>query len=264
MIKPKCFVLMPFDKTRLEVYRHAIRPAADAAEFECHRADDAFENGAIVGQIVRDIFSDDVIVADISDLNPNVLYELGIAHAVGNKTIIICEAGQELPFNLNAYRVIFYEKTINGGVELREQLEKALRESIVRKPGPTNPVQHFRPVIYATPLQEQARLEAEINRLRNEVERLKKVELHILMLTLPNYQFRHLLYLASENDYQYDKHTQFVEELRKLRALGLIKSKDGVKIGGIPESGNLKDYVEITELARQVVEELRELTRNNS
>lgn len=259
----KCFVLMPFAKDRKKYYVHAIRAAAEAAGFECHRADDNFENGAIVAQIIRDIFTDDVIVADISDKNPNVLYELGIAHSVGNKTIIICEAGQEIPFNLNAYRVIFYEKDFEGGVELRAQLETVLRNWGTRKPGPTNPVQHFRPVIYALPLNEQAKLEAEIRKLRIEIERLKKVELRILMLTLPIYQFRHLLYLSSGDDYHYDKHTDFVEELRKLRALGLIKSKEGVKISGIPDTGNLKDYVEITELAKQVVEELLELTKES-
>lgn len=52
-----------------------------------------------------------------------------------------------------------------------------------------------------------------------------------------------------------------VEELRKLRALGLIQAKEGIKIGELPYTGNLKDYVELTELARQVLEELLELTK---
>ena len=262
-IQRKCFVLMPFDQARREVYLHAIRPAAEAAEFECHRADDAFENGAIIAQIIRDIFFDDVIVADISDLNPNVLYELGVAHAVGDKTIIICEAGQELPFNLNAYRVIFYEKTLHGGLELRKQLETALRESIRRKPGPTNPVQHFRPVVYACPLVEQAKLEAEIRVCRRETQKLEKEklrgELRNLMLALPNYQFLHLTKLVAEGPFHYDKIPEFLEELRKLRALALVKTKEGISIGGIPEKGDLKEYLEITELAEQVLKELLKL-----
>lgn len=257
----KCLVLMPFAEDRKKYYVHAIRPAAEAAGFDCHRADDNFENGAIVAQIIQDIFNDDVIVADISDQNPNVLYELGIAHAVGNKTIIICEAGQDIPFNLNAYRVIFYEKTFEGGVELRDQLETILRNWNIRKPGPTNPVQHFRPVIYALPLNEQAELEAEIGRLQRKVQTLKKFELRNLMLILPNYQYEHLRYLALPTPYNYVKIPEFVEELRKLRALGLIQAKEGIKIGELPYTGNLKDYVELTELARQVLEELLELTK---
>jgi len=256
-----CFVLMPFDKGRLEVYRHAIRPAAEAAGFECHRADDNFENGAIVAQIIRDIFNDYVIVADISDKRPNVMYEVGIAHTVGDKTIIICESGQDLPFNLNAYRVIFYEPTIAGGAKLREQLEQVLRESITRKPGPTNPVQHFRPVVYGTPLSEQAELEAEIKKLRWEIDRLKKVELRNLMLILPNYQYEHLRYLTLEKPYNYVKIPEFIEELRKLRALGLVRTREAIKIGQIPDTGDLKDYLEVTELARQVLHELLKLTK---
>lgn len=104
----KCFVLMSFDADRLEIYTHAIRPAAADAGFDCHRADDAFRAEAIISNIIKNIFRDQVIVADISGFNPNVLYELGVDHAVGDKTIIICEkTNQGLPFNLSAYRVIF-------------------------------------------------------------------------------------------------------------------------------------------------------------
>lgn len=260
--KRTCFVLMPFDEDRREIYDHAIRPAAEAADFECHRADDAFEIGAIIAKIIRNIFSSDVIVADISKLNPNVLYEVGVAHTVADKTIIICEKGQDLPFNLNAYRVLFYDKTFEGGITLKKQLTEVLRESIEWKPGPTNPVQDFRPVIYAVPLQEQAKLKAEIETLRREVQKLEKEklrgELRNLMLALPNFQFRHLLNLISEHFY-YEKRPIFLEELRKLRALGLVRNKEGTTIGGIPDKGDLKDYLEITDLARQVLEELLRL-----
>lgn len=222
---------MPFGKDRKEVYDHAIRPAAETAEFECRRADDAFENGAIIAKIIRSIFSADVIVADISELNPNVLYEVGVAHTIADKTIIICEEGQDLPFNLNAYRVIFYKRTFEGGIELRKELEGAFLDSVAWEPGATNPVQDFRPVIYAVPLTEQAKLEAEIKTCWSEVQKLEKEklrgELRNLMLALPNFQFRHLLNLIAPGRFDYLRQPVFLEELRKLRALGLVRNKEG-------------------------------------
>lgn len=261
----KCFVLMSFDSDRLEVYTHAIGPAAKAAGFECHRADDAFRSEAIISKIIKNIFRDHVIVADISGFNPNVLYELGVAHTVGDKTIIICEKTEKgLPFNLNAYRVIFYVKTIDGvRTHLRKQLESALRDFAYWGPEPTNPVQDFRPVRYAVPLVEQGKLESAIEKLRNDVQRLenekRRGELRNLMLALPEVQFRHLMGLIGAAPFQYVRRIEFLEELRKLRGLSLIKNKDDSTIGGIPESGDLKQYLEVTDLARLVLEELLRL-----
>src|SRR5207245_867627 len=155
----KCFVLMSFDDDRKEVYKHAIVPAAETVGFECHRADDAFRSEAIISNIIKNIFRDDVIIDDISGFNPNVLYELGVAHAVGNKIIIICEDTHGLPFNLSAYWVILYEKTIDGvRNDLRGRLEEALRNFPDWGSEPTNPVQDFRPVRYAVPLRELSKI----------------------------------------------------------------------------------------------------------
>ncbi len=256
---------MSFDDDRLEVYDHAIGLAAKDAGFECHRADDAFRSEAIISKIIKNIFRDDVIVADISGFNPNVLYELGIAHAVGDKTIILCEKTEQgLPFNLSAYRVIFYRKDIDGIRKvLRKQLYEALRDFATWGPEPTNPVQDFRPVRYAVPLLEQARLESVIEELKNNIQHLEREkrrgELRTLMLALPEVQFRHLKGLISATPFQYVKRMEFLQELRKLRGLGLIKNKGDSTIGGIPETGDLKRYLEVTDLAKLVLEELLRL-----
>jgi len=264
-MKPKCFVLMSFEQDRREVYEHAIRPAAEAAEFECYRADDAFAPEAIIRNIINSIFADDVIVADISGFNPNVFYELGVAHTIGNKTIIICErTGKELPFDLKSYRIIFYQKTIDGiEKDLRDRLGRALQDFANWSSRPTNPVQDFRPVQYAVPLLEQAELERTVERQRDELRRLedekRRGELRALILTLPEVEFRHLKGLIGRDPFHYLRRREFLEELRRLRSLGLIRHKDTTKISSLPETGDLKQYLEVTDLAKQVLEELLRL-----
>jgi hypothetical protein len=145
---------MPFAEEFEEVYGHAIAPAADEAGFHCHRADHALSPSAIISDIIKSIFSADVIVADVTGSNPNVFYELGVAHTIENKTLVICEkTDKKLPFDLAAYRVIFYRRSIKGiRTTLRNNLRKHLTELNSWKTHPTNPVQDFRPIQYAVPL----------------------------------------------------------------------------------------------------------------
>jgi hypothetical protein len=251
---------MPFAEEFKEVYDHAIRPAAEAAGFECYRADHAFGPSAIISDIIKSIFTADVIVADVSGSNPNVFYELGVSHTIDNKTIVISEkTAQPLPFDLTAYRVIFYHRTIDGiKNDLRSKLERDLTQLSRWKTHPNNPVQDFRPVQYAVPLQDHEALEHTIGRLKEDISVLRRekrhVELRTLILSLREIEFRHLKYLAAEGPFVYEKRTAFLDELRKLRSLGLVRNKPGTTIGGIPGTGNLKDYLELTELTREVLE----------
>src|ERR1700687_3037546 len=256
-MKTTCFVLMPFADDFKEVYEHAIMPAAVAAGFDCYRADHALVPSAIISDIIKSIFSADIIVADISGSNPNVFYELGVAHTIANKTIVISQRGHEpLPFDLKAYRVIFYRKTINGIKEdLRSQLDRALSDFPSWRIHPTNPVQDFRPINYCVPLEAQARLEHTIVELRDNLRALRnenrRGELRRLILSLGQIEFRHLRSFASQGSFSYVRQPPFLDELRKLRSLGMIRNKPDTTIGGIPETGDLKEYLELTELTRE-------------
>jgi len=260
--KPTCFVLMPFAGDFEEVFAYAIKPAAEAAGFDCNRADQAFGPRAIISDIIEGIFAADAIVADVSGSNPNVFYELGVAHAIDNKTIVICEKTSEvLPFDMAAYRVIFYRRGIDGiKEELRSKLEKDLKQVDRWKKHSTNPVQDFRPVKYVVPLQDQEALEHSIDGLKEEIRLLRKEnrlsELKTLIHSLREIEFQHLRNLLKEGPFRYEKRSAFIDELRKLRSLGLIRNKSDTPIGGIPATGNLKDYIELTDLTREVLEQM--------
>lgn len=122
-------VLMPFRDDKRPVYEQAIKPACEASGLSCWRADD----GPKPHEVLRDIWAGirfaKVILADISHQNPNVLYELGIAHTIGAWPIIICDESTELPFDLRHLRCIVYSSTPEGVAELRNTLSERLRRA---------------------------------------------------------------------------------------------------------------------------------------
>jgi len=95
-----CFLIAPIGLPGTEVRQrselvltHIVRPAAEASGYEVVRADQLSVPGSITGQIVRLILDADIVIADISGLNPNVMYELGIRHAAALPAIQLAAKG---------------------------------------------------------------------------------------------------------------------------------------------------------------------------
>ena len=109
-----------------EVYREAIKPACEKAGFASLRVDELKGAFNINRKIIEHIFSSDAIVADLTGWNPNVFYEMGVAHAIDNKTITIIQKKDKLPFDVVTYRGIFYEQTAAGLAKLREDIFESL------------------------------------------------------------------------------------------------------------------------------------------
>ena len=98
-LDPKlAFVLMPFTAPLTAIYSTFIRPTVEAAGLVCRRADDIKSNKAIIQDIWKSICEARLIVADMSGLNPNVMYELGIAHTLGKETVLIYQKGESVKF----------------------------------------------------------------------------------------------------------------------------------------------------------------------
>ncbi len=106
---PSAFVLMPFANDLQEVYDLFIRPSLEQAGYLVIRADDISNQRNILEDIVKAIEGSDLIVADLTGENPNVYYELGIAHALGKPVVLLTQNVKELPFDLKSYRVIPYD-----------------------------------------------------------------------------------------------------------------------------------------------------------
>lgn len=83
------FVLMPFHDRFEDVYKVGIKPACRDAGAYCERVDEQIFDKDVLEQIYNQIAKADLIVADMTDQNPNVFYEVGYAHALYKKVIFI-------------------------------------------------------------------------------------------------------------------------------------------------------------------------------
>lgn len=107
--KRTAFVMMPFSEAFDEIYNSFIRSTLESAGLHVIRADDIQNAQSILKDIVQAINACDLIIADLSDSNPNVYYELGLAHAFGKPVILLTQEMGDLPFDLRSYRVIPYQ-----------------------------------------------------------------------------------------------------------------------------------------------------------
>jgi hypothetical protein len=114
--------MMPFDAEFNEVYA-AIQAAAERAGLRCRRADDIWENAAIIRDVVSLIDRSRVVVCDCSGRNPNVFYEAGIAHTLGREVILITQSEQDIPFDLRHLRHIRYLNNREGLATLADALQ---------------------------------------------------------------------------------------------------------------------------------------------
>ncbi len=98
------------------VYETIIKPAIGRSRFEIEsvRCDEIPGAGSIHADMFRHIYQDDVVIVDISTLNANVFYELGIRHALRPAvTVLIQRRGTQAPFNITGFRVIDYDEAID-------------------------------------------------------------------------------------------------------------------------------------------------------
>ena len=104
------FVVMPFGESWSEaVFRHMIEPAAADAGLACLRGDTITRTGDLTQNIWSAILRAGVVVADVSALNANVFYELGLAHAIGRDTFLIRQADARIPADILGAHYIEYE-----------------------------------------------------------------------------------------------------------------------------------------------------------
>lgn len=105
-MSPRAFVLMPFSPDFDRVYRNIIQPALEG--YDVFRADSRLDERGILEKIVTGIAEADLVVADITAANANVMYELGVAHALSKPTIMIAQSVTAVPFDVRAYPVHEY------------------------------------------------------------------------------------------------------------------------------------------------------------
>jgi hypothetical protein len=119
---------MPFGDDDLEVvYEDFIRPVLqNDCNLACERGDDVFGSNVIMEDIMTSIQSSDLILADLTRKNPNVFYEVGIAHALGKQVLLLSQSIDDVPFDLRHRRILIYEYSPRGC----KRLETSLRDNV--------------------------------------------------------------------------------------------------------------------------------------
>ncbi|NWG35429.1 MAG: macro domain-containing protein [Chloroflexi bacterium] len=134
----KCFVIMPFGKKDVldgkgtvidtvdfnQVYDQLIKKAVEELGIVCERCDEIPESGSIHKKMFKGIFEADLAIVDITSLNQNVFYELGVRHALHKYVTVVIQkkTEQPLPFNIRGLGITYYETTSE------ELMEKARKE----------------------------------------------------------------------------------------------------------------------------------------
>ena len=148
--KKECFVIGPIGAEGSDTRNHAdwlfteiILPVASGEfGYNVERADKIAEPGRITDQIINEILEADLVIADLSERNPNAFYELGIRHMMPNGvTIHMVREGEELPFDIQDYRAIVFSLTHPDHLQTaRTSLAEQIRNVQAEGYKPTNPI----------------------------------------------------------------------------------------------------------------------------
>lgn len=113
MAEKKCFVIAPIGdddsdvrKRSDKLLKYVISPVVEEKDYEAVRADHIAEPGLITSQVIQHVAEDDLVVADLTERNPNVFYELAIRHALKRPLVQMIAKGERIPFDVAGMRTV--------------------------------------------------------------------------------------------------------------------------------------------------------------
>ena len=128
----RIFVMMPFDTSFDDVYSLIQRVVAQVnADVTVRRLDEVLNAGSITDDLIAEIESAALCIADLTGANPNVMWEVGYAAAKLKPVIGLCQKGDRLPFDIHDVRTLFYERS-SLARSLEPSLIAAVRQSVAR------------------------------------------------------------------------------------------------------------------------------------
>ena len=132
--RKQCFIITPIGDKDSTVRRETdgliesvIIPVLDELGFDSKPAHKLDISGSITKEIIDRILNDDLVIANLTGLNPNVMYELAVRHAKRKPVISLAQKGTKLPFDIQDQYTILYENDMKGVEELKEELDSAVQ-----------------------------------------------------------------------------------------------------------------------------------------
>ena len=118
--------MMPF-QAEFNAVHETLKEVSERNNMRCCRADDIWENPAIIQDVVSLIDKSRVVICDCTGHNANVFYEAGIAHTLGREVILITQNPEDVPFDLRHLRYVHYLNNEEGRKTLYEKIERRLQ-----------------------------------------------------------------------------------------------------------------------------------------
>ncbi len=134
-MKNTCFIIMPFRDPLNEYYTEIIKPAVITSGLSPVRADEIFGTQSIIKDVVQQISSAKLLIADLTYRNPNVMYELGVAHSLNKPVIMLVQNTEDIPFDLKHLRIIVYNTTkVKWDNKLQTDIEHTI-DAVLKNPN---------------------------------------------------------------------------------------------------------------------------------
>lgn len=143
----KCFFISPIGqpdtKTRQrsdEVIKYILNPVLSSTEYTLIRGDEMPKPSLITLDIIPEIIHSELVIADLTDHNPNVFYELAIRHSHRKPAILLIQEDQTIPFDISDMRVIPYRLDLKGAEKAKNLISAQLKEIISNPNDSYNPI----------------------------------------------------------------------------------------------------------------------------
>lgn len=146
----QCFIITPIGDEISDIRRATdglidavIEPVVNAHGMTALAPHRDYDPRSITRRIVENVVESRLVIANLTGLNPNVMYELAVRHAAGNPIVAIAEEGTRLPFDIKDELTVFYRNDMQGVVDLRSKLNKAIRQALSATKS-DNPIVRYR------------------------------------------------------------------------------------------------------------------------
>ena len=136
----KCFIITPIGDENSDIRRKTeglfeaiIKPVMSELGYEAILPQQISNPGSITTQVIDRIISSDLVIANLTGLNPNVMYELAVRHAARKPIVCVVENGTKLPFDIQQDRVIFYNDEFCRVETLKKDLRQMVESAVKMK-----------------------------------------------------------------------------------------------------------------------------------
>ena len=144
----ECFVLMPFSTSAThseeewtDIFEKLFKPAWTELGIECYRI--KMPRGSITKSIIEKLYGASMVFADLTDSNPDVMYELGVRHTFRKPSVMVKEQGSNIPFDVSDYAVFEYKNTPEGFEALKNHVSVVIQNIEQFPNNCDNPVWDF-------------------------------------------------------------------------------------------------------------------------